>query len=225
MAFVRLGAFPTSPYHLVVRLLRRQPGTTGPAEVGLWASLAGAGVDSASVYWLTLRPLEAYNDARGTPRELLADLRARVQAPGAGTAVQELLGRVPIAPKAAVWRSPLGWVLPFRRAELCLDPASTLRIRNRIRSGAGPRVVELVADASGDFDPTPLPAQWAAEQYHVVGYALPGQAGLDDLRTAAAAADGITVEGVYVRDYHRSATSCGTPTPPDSAFPTEGGHP
>jgi hypothetical protein len=65
--------------------------------------------------------------------------------------LRPLLLRIPIAKTGTVVSNPAGWLLPYGRVELCLDPDSQLDIEHTVRVGEAVLRPKLPAHADGEL--------------------------------------------------------------------------
>ena len=190
---------------LIVALDRRDRGSTAPiVEVGFHATLVRPRSDSSHIYWMMFRPAEAALQGVGTPDALLAEIRARFERLSEADwtrLVGDLLSRVPIADTAAMWAQPLGWIIPYQRRDLCLDPTSVLRVDNVVLRSFGTEQQTVVIDATGTFDP---PAQTLSPTLERMRKSI---LGLPRDRVTLSP-DSVQVKAVYVSEYRLSREAC-----------------
>lgn len=222
------GEAATGPL-LTFKLGARDQGpSTLLKEVGLHIELSGHGGGGSSkrVYWL-FRPQERYRDAVGNPAALLREIELRIGDADYTTLIREVLSGIPIARTGQMWTQPLGWIVPHRQADLCMEVNSVLWIENAVPSGAGPIIRSFRARAAGSFQP---PGPTSIENYRgfLFSEASPQQEGLNDL--AGVNPEMVEVRAVYVLEYI-SLGPCGTgvsgdPLAPDNQdFRRPGGRP
>jgi hypothetical protein len=220
IGFVQFERAGAAPQTLVVTLNRKDLGSGAQRhETGFYVRLATAGVAGQDTYWRMFRPLEEYLAARGTSAAFMREVQARFEVDDVES-IQDLLRSIPISTQATLWQDAvvgIGWILPFRRADLCMDFETTLRIANTIRSGIDTRK-EFRAKATGDFNTTDTSSALGTLRGNVVGMATDPTADLAILRTTPANA--IIVNGVFIDHYHRSDAACAMPAAPQStSFP------
>ena len=227
IGFVAFSAEPpASPQTLAVRL-EAAPGSSQAMfkETLLRLELTGPGLAARSLSW-RFRPEERYGDPTGGVEALVREIELRTRDIDYRALIQDVLSQVAIAREAQVWQDPVGWVIPYRKAELCLDFRSLMRIESMLPSGAVPVLREYTARASADFDP---PAG-AASPAGPVTTALRGRLfmqpeasaeGLAELRRARP--EDVSVRGIYVIEY-RQLAPCSGPVPLE-AVDFRGGRP
>jgi len=220
--FVQFDSAGTAPQTLVVTLNRKDLGSGAQRhETGFYVRLATAAATGQDRYWRMFRPMEEYLAARGTSAAFMKEVQARFEVDELES-IQDLLRSIPISTQATLWQDAMagiGWILPFRRADLCMDFETTLRIANTIRSGIDTRR-DFRAKATGDF--TDTSSALGTLRGNVVGMATDPTADLAILRTAPANA--IIVNGVFIEHYHRSDAACAAPaTPRATSFPVSPG--
>jgi hypothetical protein len=222
MAYVRFDTSSNAQRTLVVALDRRDPASNAQRhEIGLYVRLVGgAATTPPEQYWVMFRPIDQYLARRGTPEQLLNELRVRF-ASGDLEALQSVLRSVPVASQAQLWLNPLAWILPFKRRDLCMDFETTLLVRGSIQSPTGLLHDEYIAKANREFGPATPPAALRDQVGNVMGSLTSQRGDLDALRQAAP--NSIRIDGVYVDHYHKSDSACAVPAAPDStAFSTAG---
>ena len=219
--FVQFDSSGTAPQTLVVTLNRKDLGSGAQRhETGFYVRLATAAAMGQDRYWRMFRPIEEYLAARGTSAAFMKEVQARFEVDELES-IQDLLRSIPISTQATLWQdaTDIGWILPFRRADLCMDFETTLRIANTIRVGVDKRK-DFRAKATGDFSDTS--SALGTLRGNVVGMATDPTADLAILRTTPANA--IIVNGVFIEHYHRSDAACAAPaTPRATSFPVSPG--
>lgn len=201
-------------YELRFSLDRRHRGTSGRDEVGVWATLSLPG--SNELYW-KYRDSNEYSDARGNEVAFFGRLNDVANRGALRNLVNELLTKIPL-PRAQDIRpwAPLGWILPFKHTDLCLEPASTFRIYNSYRTRNGLEVIDIVAVARTVFNPRPLSSEYRPYQRNVLATAVGNSNAPAALRDAITRRT-VTVQRILVVDYQMDP-SCSGPTPPGAAF-------
>lgn len=214
IGFVAFSAdAPAGPHMLAVRL-EAAPGSSQALfkETLLRLELSGPGVVTARSLSWRFRPEERYGDPTGGVEALVREIELRLRDIDYRALIQDVLSQVAIAREARVWQDPVGWVIPYRKAELCLDFRSVMRIESMLPSGAGPVLREYTARASADFDPPAGPGSPGTTALRGRLFMQPeGSAeGLAELRRARP--EEVSVRGVYVIEY-RQLAPCGGPVP------------
>jgi hypothetical protein len=197
IGFVRFAPGRTGDAVLAFRLDDNVRTARGLREVGFHLELSGGGIAPRRTYW-KFRAQDRFAEPVGSVEALVREIDLRVQETDHKVLVTELLSEVPIARSGKVWRNPLGWVIPHRNADLCMDLKSLLRVENTLPSGAGPVLKEYTAKAVGDFNP-PGPTPLDEFRGRLFIEAMPGQEALDQLNTVQP--DQVSVKAVYVKEY------------------------
>ena len=184
MGYMGFEPGATGPHRLVLHLeLAPDAGTRQYKETRLRLELAGQ-ADVAPLVW-RFRPEDRYGDPTGGVDGFVLEIGLRLADIDRQRLVRELLGRVPVAHDAQLWKDPVGWVMPYRKSELCMDFRSLLRIENMMPSGAGPVLKEFMARASGDFVPgIAAGAAAGAMRGRLFTLPMPAQDGLSELNRA-----------------------------------------
>jgi hypothetical protein len=219
--FVQFSRALPAPRTLLMTLDRKDRVSVAQnQETGFYLQLVQDGAPSTSQYWRTFRPERDYLMARGSVSAFRNELQARFEISEVES-IQDLLRGIPIATEATLWTDALqglGWILPFKRQDLCMGEETTLRVANTIRSSIETKK-DFRAQARGVFNPTVVPPGLQSSRGNVMGMATDAGTDLDVLRNAPPSA--ITVIGVYVDRYQRSG--CEAPVSPGAAsFPAPG---
>jgi hypothetical protein len=185
-------------------------GTREFKETQLRLELAGAASAPALVW--RFRSDERYADPTGGVAAFAQEIALRLADVDKQALVRQLLSRVPIASEAQLWKNPVGWVIPYRKADLCMDFKSLLRIENMLPSGAGPVLKEFLARASGDFAPGEAAHTPPALRGRLFTEPIPAQAGLAELGNARP--ESVAIRAIYVMEY-QPLQPCSKPVPPD----------
>jgi len=151
---VRFTVEPSDGYRLTFRLNDlADKGQKG--ETVLHIELEGAGVKPRGPsFWpfrqsggfsAPIRPADAFlREIEDKVKAILADGSYR-------NLVSDWLVQVPVAHSSTPYKEPAGWVLPFRREELCLDFDSSLRIDSMLPVSGMRLNRPLVGRVAGDF--------------------------------------------------------------------------
>ncbi len=207
-------ASDTAADTLTFALDRLDRAGSGPDELWLYARVSGAGVVAHEIRWFLFQKLIDYNAARPRVAVLMKDLATKVGLQDVAPISTDLLSDVPLANRADVWlKEPgPGWVVPFGREDLCIDPRSTFRVRNRIMVQPATRDIDFTADASGTL--------------HRKILALPAHAQSEELAALkSAGAANVQVLAVYLTRYQRDPAICLAATAPGDAGLPIGGRP
>ena len=210
IGFVAFSAEPQAATHALVVRLEAAPGSSQALfkETLLRLEITGPGVAARSLSW-RFRPEERYGDPTGGVEALVREIELRTRDIDYRALIQDVLSQVAIAREAQVWQDPVGWVIPYRKSELCLDFRSMLRIESMLPSGAGPVLREYMARASADFDP-PSSAGVTALRGRLFMQPEASAKGLAELRRARP--EDMSIRGVYVIEY-RQLAPCTGPVP------------
>ena len=210
--FLSFGGGSPAAFRLVVALDRRDRGThAAVVDVGFHAALIGPDSlrDSLDIYWAGFRPAEAALQGLGTPDQLLAEIRSRFSDlrdadwTRLGT---DLFSTIPVADTGAVWASPLRWIIPLQRRQICLDRSSVLTVRNVVSFALGSEEHVVTVEANGEFNP---PGTVRPQLERMRGGIL-GEA----RAPVTFATDSVRVMAVYVTDYRFSRADCLDPVNP-----------
>jgi len=211
MGFADFGAGTGGPQRLVLHLdVASDAGSHEFKETQLRLELAGAAAATPLIW--RFRSDERYAEPTGGVDAFAQEVALRLVDVDKQALVRQVLSRVPIASEAALWKDPVGWVIPFRKTDLCMDFKSMLRIENMLPSGAGPVLKEFMARASGDFAPREAAHAPSALRGRLFTEPVPAQEGLADLGRARP--DTVAVRAVYVTEY-LPLQPCNKPVPPD----------
>jgi hypothetical protein len=212
MGFVGFVAGDAGARRLIVHLeVVPDSGVSPYKETQLRLELVGQS-PAMPIVW-RFRPDVTYADPTINVESFVREIELRLKDMDKQALVRQVLSRVPIAGEARLWKDPVGWVIPYRRSELCMDFRSMLRIENMLPSGAGPVLKEFMARASGDFAPQDGAAAGAELRGRLFTVPLPAQEGLADLGSVNPAQ--VTVQAVYVVEY-QPLQACGVPFSPDA---------
>jgi len=211
MGFADFGAGTGGPQRLVLHLdVASDAGAHEFKETQLRLELAGAAAATPLIW--RFRSDERYAEPTGGVDAFAQEVALRLVDVDKQALVRQVLSRVPIASEAALWKDPVGWVIPFRKTDLCMDFKSMLRIENMLPSGAGPVLKEFMARASGDFAPREAAHAPSALRGRLFTEPVPAQESLADLGRARP--DTVAVRAVYVTEY-LPLQPCNKPVPPD----------
>ena len=109
-----------------------------------------------------------------------------------------MLARVSIADSAFCWDDPVGWVLPYGRADLCLGDRTQLVVRTEMPSGVSNRTpIQFTAELQGEFTRADRCAACVARLFSA------GLTPLNALDQARAQRDGVRTIGVHVSKMER----------------------
>jgi hypothetical protein len=207
------AAAPAAPQVLKVRL-EAAPGSSQALfkETLLRLELTGPGLTPRSLSW-RFRPEERYGDPTGGVEALVREIELRLRELDDRALIQDVMSQVAIAHEAQVWQDPLGWVIPYRKTELCLDFRSLLRIESMLPSGAGPVLREFLTRASADFDPPGTVGGAAALRGRLFTQPEAGAEGVAELRRVRP--EDVSIRGIYVVEY-RQLAPCAGPVPLDA---------
>ena len=205
---------PAPAATLTVRVVAKAPAAaTVLREIGLVVDAAGAGVGRGEPAYLVLRGQDDIRAAPSRAAELAREIASRV-AEREEDVVRDVLSRVPIATTGARLEEPLGWILPYRPEEICIDFRSRFAIASEVQQAIGRQELDLPSEFRVVFDPpgdTPLDDH----RHRIVTLpTLPGDHPDIVLLKGARAA---TVKAVRVTQYVRQS-GCGAQPSPAEAF-------
>jgi len=211
VGFADFDAAGAGPQRLVLHLdVAPDAGAHQFKETQLRLELAGAAA-AVPLVW-RFRSDERYAEPTGGVDAFAQEVALRLVDVDKQALVRQVLSKVPIASEAALWKDPVGWVIPFRKTDLCMDFKSMLRIENMLPSGAGPVLKEFLARASGDFAPREAAHAPSALRGRLFTEPVPAQDGLADLGRARP--ELVAVRAVYVTEY-LPLQPCSKPVPPE----------
>lgn len=211
MGFVDFEPGPTGLQRLVLHLdVAPDAGTRQFKETQLRLELVGT-ASAPPLVW-RFRDEEGYAESTKGVEAFAQEIALRLVDVDKQALVRQVLSKVSIASEAALWKNPVGWVIPFRKTDLCMDFKSMLRIENMLPSGAGPVFKEFIARASGDFAPGDAAHAPSALRGRLFTVPVPAQDGLADLGRAKPEA--VTIRAIYVTEY-LPLQPCNKPVPPD----------
>jgi hypothetical protein len=192
-----------------------------PGEVGFHIELSGlqTGSRAKPLYWTFRQDPFGQKLGDNPVPVLLREIELRIGGQDYTALIRDVLSQVPIAHDGRLWMDPLGWVLPHRSVDLCMDRDSLLRIEAAVPSGVGPMVHPFHARAATHFDP-PGPTDIESYRGRLFGKdtkeAITQEVGLGNL--ARTQPNTVKVKGIYVEEY-MSLAPCGTGTSADSLAP------
>lgn len=214
VGYLRLVPGSGSEYALVLTLDRQDRQSTSRfPERGIWAGLKIPGGTVQEFYWKTLRPAEEALAAVGSDVDVAADV-ARLFRGEIRQLQDSLLNRVPISDDGLAWNSPIGWVLPFSRRDLCMKNQSRLVFVNDVP--AGQLRVERwdTATVTSEFALTPpVDPDHQRFLHRLFSEPLDGQ-NMDDHLRQALQQGTAKVTAVYVIEYQPELGCHAEPTPP-----------
>jgi hypothetical protein len=201
----------TGPHRLVVHLeVVPDAGSRQDKETQLRLELAGQ--PAPPMVW-SFRNEEGYSQPTNGVEAFALEITRRMAAIDRRALVRQILSQIPITNEAQLWKDPVGWVMPYRKSELCLDFKSLFRIENMLPSGAGPVLKEFTARASGDFAPRDNAPGSMLLRGRLFTEPMPSQDGLSDLGSAKP--ELVSIKAVYVVEY-QPLQPCSKPVPPDA---------
>jgi hypothetical protein len=162
LGFLRFTPAPGAPFMLTFEVKAKAPPERpgAPREVGFHIRLEGPGVRESGDY-LVFRGEDEFGRPIGDVPAMAAEIDLKLRDDDLRGRLAKLLRQIPIARSAHVWRAPppVGWILPYRRGDLCVDFHSQFVIETVVLTAVGPSRVELEARAAAEFlppDPTPV---------------------------------------------------------------------
>lgn len=214
VGYLRMVPGGGSEYALVLTLDRQdRQSTSSFPERGIWAGLKIPGGTVQEFYWKTLRPAEEALAAVGSDVDVASDV-ARLFRGEIRQLQDSLLNRIPISDDGLAWSSPLGWVLPFSRRDLCMKNQSRLVFVNDVP--AGQLRVERwdTAAVTSEFALSPpVDPDHQRFLHRLFSEPLDGQ-NMDDHLRRALQEGTAKVTAVYVIEYQPELGCHADPTPP-----------
>ncbi len=177
-----------SPFTLTATLRPRLVAerTGAPGEVVFQFKLEGPRVQ-ANVEFVVFRPANDTGSIPGVP-EFVKEIEVKLSEQAYRDQLRPLLLRVPIAKTGTLVNSPAaGWLLPYGRVEICLDPDSQLGIEHTVNVSGGVLRPKLLAHADGDL------------QGHILG--RPVSPLEFQQQVGRFASSQVSVDAVWVTDY------------------------
>jgi hypothetical protein len=211
--FMRFKPGSADTRHLSVRLAV-SPGSEGGmfSETELVFSLIGHG-DTRPIRW-SFRIGRLFAEPTHGPDPFAAEVLVRMGDLDRPRFIDEFLSKVPISDRAKVWRDPIGWVLPYRRAELCMDYQSVVVVEHLMDTAVGPIPKPFNATTVTDFTPrnaTEDTRPWTGNMF-----AQPVRDQADLFVFSQPGANAPAIRAVYVKSY-RALQPCAVPVPPSEA--------
>lgn len=169
-------------------------GTASLREVGFHIALSQRGQPLGEGVYVKFRSQTENFHVVLAPPALLEAVGPKVsEASGSGGPITTLLSKVPIATKAVFMRNPLGWAIPYRRADLCMAPRTMIRVPTTVDSPAASVEHEFTARVKGTLND-------GEPRGRMLGVPEPAtQANLDDVKNAPP--EQVRVEVFYVVEY------------------------
>lgn len=209
LGFLRFTPSPGAPYTLTFEIKAKVPPERpgAPREVGFHVRLDGPDVREGTDY-LVFRGEEEFGRPIGDVAAMAAEIDVRLRDDDLRGRLGKLLRQIPIArspvaKSAYVWKArPPGWILPYRRSDLCVDFHSQFVIETAVSTAIGRERVELEARAAAEFEP-PGPTPIDRLRGHIFTRPLDE----DRFRAEVAEADGASVEAIWMKEY-RALAGC-----------------
>ena len=196
IGFVRFTAQSGADSVLAFELDRQdRSGTSALREVGFHITLHQASQPLGEKIYVRFRSqTETFNQILGREALLEAVGPKVAEASGPRGPITTLLSWLPITRPAVFMSSPLGWAIPYRHDDLCMDNNTRVRLPTRIKSAVASVVHDFTARTSGAL----------TDGDRILGVPDPqSQAHLDDLKNARP--DQVLVETFYVVEYSPKA--------------------
>ena len=219
LGFVSFDPKATSAPMLVVHL-EVVPGAVARQnkETQLRLELTGAGSTAPVV--LPFRHEDKFREPIGGEQGLLKELELRLDVINRQALVGQL-SKVSIAKEAHLWKTPVSWVIPYSRGDLCMDFDSVLRIVSMMPSDAGPQQKTFRTRAKGEFRPegSAPPLDWIGRLFAVPEKSTPpeeSETGLDALGSVDP--QKVSIQAIYVLDYQRMQPCIGATSPATVEF-------
>ncbi len=131
MPFLEFGADVQAAYGLKIELDRAEgSGSNLPAEFGFHIALSGPGVPPDARSYLVFRRKDQFSQIIGSPDELLAEIRDKLESADHNRFIKEVLSHVPIAREGMLTDDLEGWIIARDRKNLCFDGESRLMVIN-----------------------------------------------------------------------------------------------
>jgi hypothetical protein len=207
IGFVRFTTADGPDTVLKFELNRQDPKSTGDIrEVGFHVTLSQRGQPLGEGAYVPFRPqTESLSTIPGREAliEAIGPKVADASAPRGP--ITALLSVVPIARQAVLVQNPLGWVIPYKHDDLCMDEASVVRLSNTVDSPVTTVVRHFTAKTSGRAKQEDMRGRIFGEPHPLA------QDHLDEMKNTPVGQ--IKVDGVYVVQYS-PRTPCDTVVPP-----------
>ncbi|HZM70385.1 MAG TPA: tetratricopeptide repeat protein [Candidatus Cryosericum sp.] len=215
LSFVSFTTEAGAPYQLEFRLAAQDPRAAGPRKaVGIRASLAGP--DGGGPVYIPFRGPEDYFARIPGETELIEQVALAITDELAEKIGRQLLSHVPIAAEATIWRDPLGWILPYKEDEICMDRESVVVVRHAFPTPAGPVTREFRGKAIGVFTNATTAGDVDSVGRIFTRAEVPQQ-DIDWLQAPQGRA--VEVKQVFVSEYRPIDTGCPIATvPPESVL-------
>jgi hypothetical protein len=205
-----------APFRLVVRLGIPRASKREFRDVFFYIELTRPDGVRRSTTWL-YRAHTAWGTGIGSPTQFKAEIETRLGGHDMAELVPEVLSAIPVANDGFLVHDQkigIGWVLPFRQEEMCMEAKSEVMLETQVASDLGILSREFRARASMAYDPPPGRSTRKELRHCLLCLAVPDQEGLDTIRQSQPS--DVRVTQVFVMSYRRMQ-SCQEPLPPAAA--------
>jgi len=189
-------------------------------EVGFHVTLSGV---TTKLYW-RFRSAEAYMKRVGTLEALVEEIGQNIESREGADLVDALLSKISIADEARMVQAPpleLGWIIPYKQEDLCMDRESVLVLDYDLPSALTSIPQSYEAKV---IQPSLQPesgSPFESSRGQILCEARKGQEHVESLTQPQGHSP--TLKAVRVQKYLRSGDSCGGAIPPAEA--SSGGTP
>jgi hypothetical protein len=210
-----------APFHLSVRLGEAGASRVSFHDVLFHIELTGPDRIRSGTTWL-FRGSNAWGTGIGSAGQFRTEIETSLGSHDMAELVPEVLSAIPVARDGFLiqdQRVGVGWVVPFRPAEVCMDTQSEIKLKTEVASDLGVVPREFRAKATMPYNPRGAAAR--EELRHcLLCLAVPNQDGLDMVRRSRPS--DVHVTNVYVMSYSRTQ-GCQEPLAPEAVAASFGG--
>jgi hypothetical protein len=210
-----------APFRLSVRL--GQPGASRVSfhDVLFQIELTGPDQIRSRSAWL-FRGGNAWGTGIGSASQLRTEIETSLGSHDMAELVPEVLSAIPVARDGLLIQDQqvgVGWVVPFKSSEVCMDSQSEIKLKTEVASDLGLIPKEFRARATAPYNPRGLAPREELRNC-LLCLAVPDQDGLDMVRRSQPA--DVHVKQVFVTSYRRTQP-CQEPLAPAAVAGSFGG--
>lgn len=204
-----------APFRLSIRLGQAGASRVSFHDVLFQVELTGPDQIRSRAAWL-FRGGNAWGTGIGSASQFRTEIETSLGSHDMAELVPEVLSAIPVARDGLFIQDRqvgIGWVVPFRSSEVCMDTQSEVKLRTEVASAVGVIPREFRARATAAYNPR---GQAAREELRhcLLCLAVPDQDGLDMVRRSQPS--DVHVTQVFVTSYRRTQ-SCREPLAPAAA--------